>query len=154
MAARKKSAKKPASKKATSKGAVTKKAPARKKAAAAKPAKTKAKPRASRPENRSSAVAPAPPAKPTPKPVAASRSVAPERPAAPAGAVSAEEVTLGDVMKLRPRIHVGFKPSAFGDAKRALAETRYATIEDAARAVSAKAIEISNDSRQDPFTRR
>jgi hypothetical protein len=62
-------------------------------------------------------------------------------------------VTLASVMSLRPRIHVGFKPSAFADAKRALAEERFASIEDAARAVATKAIEISNDPRQDPFGR-
>ena len=79
---------------------------------------------------------------------------APPLPAA-TGTVIADEVVLGHVMALRPRIHVGFKPSAFSDAKRALAEARYATIEEAARAVAEKAIEISNDSsRQDPFSRR
>jgi hypothetical protein len=67
--------------------------------------------------------------------------------------VSAEQVTLGHVMSLRPRIHVGFKPSAFADAKRALADAGFASIEEAARAVSAKAIEISNEA-QDPFSRR
>lgn len=58
-------------------------------------------------------------------------------------------------MGLRPRIHVGFKRSAFADAKRALADARYATIEEAARSVAEKAIEISNDSsHKDPFSRR
>jgi hypothetical protein len=58
-------------------------------------------------------------------------------------------------MALRPRVHVGFKPSAFGDAKRALAERRYATLEEAARAVAEKAIEISNEfSPGNPFSRR
>jgi hypothetical protein len=47
-------------------------------------------------------------------------------------------------MALRPRVHVGFKPSAFADAKRALADERYATIELAARAVAEKAIELTN----------
>jgi hypothetical protein len=58
-------------------------------------------------------------------------------------------------MALRPRVHVGFKPSAFGEAKRALADSRYATIEEAARAVAEKAIEISNQSSpKSPFSRR
>ena len=73
----------------------------------------------------------------------------------PAGTVTADEVLLGHVMGLRPRIHVGFKQSAFADAKRALAEARYASIDEAARAVAEKAIEISNESsRKDPFSRR
>jgi hypothetical protein len=64
-------------------------------------------------------------------------------------------VLLGHVMALRPRIHVGFKPSAFADAKRALADARYASLEEAARAVVEKAIEISNASpHQSPFSRR
>ena len=91
------------------------------------------------------------PVKLTPKPVGPPAPPAP----APAGGVIADEVVLGHVMALRPRIHVGFKPSAFSDAKRALADARYATIEEAARAVAEKAIEISNDSsRQNPFSRR
>ena len=48
-----------------------------------------------------------------------------------------------------------FKPTAFVEAKRALAENRYATIEAAARAVAEKAIEISNEfSPPSPFERR
>jgi hypothetical protein len=154
MAARKKSVKKPAAKTASgSKAASRKKAPAKKKAAAPRPARAKAKPRAARPKSRPSAAASPTPAKPAQERVAAPRSAAPERPALPAGRVSAEQVTLGHVMNLRPRIHVGFKPSAFIDAKRALADEHFASIEEAARAVSAKAIDISNES-QDPFTRR
>jgi hypothetical protein len=151
MAARKKSAKKTAGKKATgSKAGARKKAPAKKKAAASKPAKAPAKARASKPRTSSDA-SPVAAAKPTP--VAVRRPAAPERPAAPPGTMSAEQVTLANVMSLRPRIHVGFKPSAFADAKRALADARYASIEEAARAVATKAIEISNDPRQDPFGR-
>ncbi|MGH9888349.1 MAG: hypothetical protein ACREBE_22635, partial [bacterium] len=68
------------------------------------------------------------------------------------GSIAADEVNLGHVMALRPRIHVGFKPSAFGQAKLALVDARYATIEEAARAVAEKAIEISNESPgRDPF---
>src|SRR5262245_55830733 len=137
MAAHKKVAKKKASAKKPS--------PARKASKAAAPAKKKAaapgKKAAGAPKKAVAADRPT-----TSKPVA---------PAPPAGAVTAEAVLLGHVMALRPRVHVGFKPSAFTDAKRALAEKRYATIEEAARAVAEKAIEISNEfSPGNPFARR
>jgi len=61
-------------------------------------------------------------------------------------------VNLGHVAALRPRTHTGFKPEAFQDAKRALVGVRYATIEEAARAVAEKAVELSNESGPAPFT--
>ena len=96
-----------------------------------------------------------PAAAPKPAPAVARPAPAQPMPSAPAGTIRAEEVNLGHLMALRPRIHVGFKPSAFGDAKRALADERYATIEDAARAVAEKAVEISNEyGGRDPFENR
>jgi hypothetical protein len=154
MAERKKSAKKKApAKKAKARPAAGKSsAPAKKKTAARK------KSPARKPASEATRKKPASAAKPTPKPVAPpapQKAPAPVPLAAPAGTVGADEVLLGHVMALRPRIHVGFKPSAFADAKRALVEERYASIETAARAVAEKAIEISNaSSRQDPFSRR
>ena len=152
MAARKKTAKKAAAKPTRARKLSKSAAPAKKKAAAPARKKTPAKKPAARASKPKAAAA----TKPAPKPVVAP---APARPAAPAphaaGTVSAEEVSLGHVMALRPRVHVGFKPSAFGDAKRALADERYATIQDAARAVVEKAIEISNESpSRSPFSRR
>jgi hypothetical protein len=152
MAERKKSAKKKApAKKAKARPAAGKSsAPAKKKTAARK------KSPARKPASEATRKKPASAAKPAPKAVTAPapRTAAPPPPA-PAGTVGADEVLLGHVMALRPRIHVGFKPSAFADAKRALVEERYASIETAARAVADKAIEISNaSSRQDPFSRR
>jgi hypothetical protein len=77
---------------------------------------------------------------------------APAAPVAREGKFTSEDVNLGHLMELR--LHVGFKATAFGDAKRALADERYATIDDAARAVAETAIEISNDSSgRDPFER-
>jgi hypothetical protein len=137
MAARKKSSakksvqRKPAARKPAAKKAPRKTAPkktARKPAAKAAPA----------PKREPARLAP-PAAPPRPAPVAA-----PAPAPAPGGAIRAEQVTLGHVMALRPRIHVGFKPSAFADAKRALADEGYATIEAAARAVAEKAIELTN----------
>jgi hypothetical protein len=69
------------------------------------------------------------------------------------GPVSAADVNLGHVVALRPRTHTGFKPEAFADAKRALADARFASIDDAARAVAEKAVELSNESGPDPFTK-
>jgi hypothetical protein len=152
MAARKKNAKKAPAKPTKAAGKKTSRAaaPSKKKAASRKqaPAKKPA-PRAARPKA-------APAAQPAAKPVAVPALPAPRPPAPPAtGAVGADEVLLGHVMALRPRIHVGFRPSAFGDAKRALADRRFATIQDAARAVAEKAIEISNESSpRSPFDRR
>ncbi|HTO08840.1 MAG TPA: hypothetical protein VMR86_17460, partial [Myxococcota bacterium] len=68
------------------------------------------------------------------------------------GGVSAADVNLGHVVGLRPRTHTGFKPEAFAEAKRALAEQRFATIEEAARAVAEKAVALSNESGPDPFS--
>jgi hypothetical protein len=158
MAARKKATKKSSGKKtkparrAAGKKAATKLKSAKKKA----PSKTAAK-KVTAPATKVA------PAKPTPSPVSMSapkpvpKGVAP-RPTPPpvaTGSIAADEVNLGHLMALRPRIHVGFRPSAFGEAKLALADARYATIQDAARAVAEKAIEISNESGgQDPFVRR
>ena len=145
MAARKKVTKKkaPAKKSSPARKSSKTAAPAKKKAAPKKKAATAAK----KPEPRTAAPKPVVAAKPaTAKPVGPPRAT---------GTISADAVSLGHVMSLRPRVHVGFKPTAFSDAKRALAENRYATIEEAARAVADKAIEISNEfAPGSPFTRR
>jgi hypothetical protein len=147
MAARKKKAKKtPAKKKVGARKVSKAAAPARKKAAPRKKAAVK------KPPSRAARKAPA--AKPAPKPTAA-ESPAKKAAAPPAGTFATDAVLLSHVMALRPRVHVGFKPSAFADAKRSLADRRYATIEEATRAVVEKAIEISNEfSPGSPFGRR
>ena len=66
--------------------------------------------------------------------------------------ITAADVNLGHIAGLKPRTHTGFKPEAFQEAKRALADARYSTIEEAARAVAEKATELSNDSGPVPFT--
>ncbi|HXZ85093.1 MAG TPA: hypothetical protein VEI82_06360 [Myxococcota bacterium] len=66
------------------------------------------------------------------------------KPPAPAGAITAADVNLGHVAALGT--HAGFKLEAFQAAKRALEGEHWATIDDAARAVAAKAVEISNES--------
>src|SRR5262249_9582972 len=130
-----------AKKAAPGKSAGRKKAVAPKKKAAAKPA-AKPQPKAAAPK----ATAPptAPRARPAPIPPPAAPSIV--------GGVSAADVNLGHVVALRPRTHTGFKPEAFAEAKRALVDQRFPTIEDAARAVAEKAVELSNESGPDPFS--
>jgi hypothetical protein len=145
MPAKKKTAKRKATakKKTATKRGSAKRAPAkaRKKAAAkpksAKPAAAKkaapvAKPVAAAPRP----AAPAP--RPAPKPQPAS-------PPAPTGEgrFSAHDVNRGHIFSLRPRANTGFSPEAFDEARRELAEERYATIEDAARAVAERALELT-----------
>jgi len=153
MAERKKGAKKVATEKAKSRPAAKRaaspvggKSTSKKKTPAKKPASPAARRKAAtkRP--------PTPRAGDSKRQSKGSKSVSPP---VPQNDITVAAVSLGHVMALRPRIHVGFKPSAFMDAKRALVDSRYASIEEAARAVARKAIEISNDSPlPDPFARR
>jgi len=140
VGAKKKSAPKPAAKKK----------PAKKPAVAAK-ATAKTAPTSK----------PVPLAKPSaplaPKPAAQPKPATPKPEAAPApaprmsGGITAADVNLGHIAGLKPRTHTGFRPEAFQEAKRALADARYTTIEEAARAVAEKATELSNESGPDPF---
>jgi hypothetical protein len=69
--------------------------------------------------------------------------------------VTVQDVNLGHIFALRPRVQGGFNPEAFRDARRALAEEKYASLADAARAVAEKAVELSNAGPgRDPFQRR
>jgi hypothetical protein len=160
MAARKKIAKKTPAKpsgKVTRAAAPAKKRASGKKAPAKKPASRAARPKASAARGPQARAAQKAPAKKTAgKAVASAATPVPRSPVPPvAGAIGANDVLLSHVMSLRPRIHVGFKPNAFIEAKRALADQRYANLQDAARAVAEKAIEISNEfSPPSPFERR
>jgi hypothetical protein len=137
--AAKKAAKKPAAAKAASKTAA--KAAPKKKAVAGK-----APPAAKKTPPTKPTAAPAPtPVAPAKPPIAAKPAVVPAKPV-PTGSISAQDVNLGHIAALKPRTHTGFKLEAFQAARRALEQERWATIEDAARAVAAKAVEISNES--------
>jgi len=149
MAARKKTAgkkaaRRPAKKtgskagKAASKKSGAKQAPASKPKAAARPSVPSAAPKPG-------------PAAATPAPRAAAPVAPPRPPRSPSGGAAAADVNLGHILALRSRTHAGFKPEAFQEAKRLLANERYATIEDAARAVAEKAVELSNKSGPTPF---
>jgi hypothetical protein len=147
----------------TSKGTAKKKVTARKGGARKKASKrtteiaTPARAAKKKAPARSAAVRPGPkagrhsspqaPPKPAPTPT--------DPVATPGPSVSAQQVNLGHIFALRPRVRTGFSPEAFRDAARALADEKYPTLQDAARAVAEKAIELSNAAPgREPFQRR
>ena len=153
MAAKKKS---PAKKKAPARKAAPKKA-AKKSAAPKKAAPKKAVKKAAPAQKKAAPKSAAPKQMPSAKRVRATPPTAPKPAPAPSfeGGISAADVNLGHIAALRPRTHTGFRPEAFQEAKRALADARYPTIEDAARAVAEKAVELSNQGGghgHDPFS--
>jgi hypothetical protein len=128
--------KKAATKKAGAKRSAPKRARPKAKPAVAKPvAKTPvAKPAVAKP----AIVMPAP--RPAPAPVA------------PAGGVSTRDVNRGHVFSLQPRVNTSFSLKAFDDARRELSDVLYGTIDEAARAVAERALELSNERPdRDPF---
>jgi hypothetical protein len=54
------------------------------------------------------------------------------------------QVNLGHIFALRPRVHAGFNPQSLREAIRVLAGETYTSLDEAARAVAAKAVELSN----------
>ena len=89
------------------------------------------------------------PAKQAPaKKSSAAKKSAPKKPSVvkKAGASKAQEVSvaavnLGHIFALRPRVNTAFPQAEFLKAKRELADERYASIPDAARALAEKALE-------------
>jgi hypothetical protein len=139
MAARKKA-------KVAKKKAPAKKSAAKKKVAAKRPAKRAAAPK--KKAAKAKAKPKTPPTKPTAAPapapaIAAKPAVVAAKAPAPSGSIMAADVNLGHVAALGT--HAGFKLEAFQAAKRALEGEHWATVEEAARAVAAKAVEISNE---------
>lgn len=73
------------------------------------------------------------------------------RPGRGSGGAKAEEagvtlgVNLGHVFALRPRVSTSFRQADFNAAKHFLRDESYASIEDAARAVAEKALELTHD---------
>lgn len=137
--------KKAATKKAGAKRSAPKRAKAKKKAAPVKKKKGATAKRKAAPAKAKPAAKPAPKpavmkpevAKPVPRPAPA--------PVAPAGGVSTREVNRGHVFALQPRVNAGFSPQAFDDARRELSDVLYGTIDEAARAVAERALELSNE---------
>ena len=60
-----------------------------------------------------------------------------------AGEVSPEGVNMAHVFALRPRVTTAFSQEMLRRAKEELREERYETVQDAARAVATKALELS-----------
>lgn len=65
--------------------------------------------------------------------------------AASKGKFKAQDVTLPHLFSLRPRVEKSFPPDQFRAARQQLEEERYETLEEAARAVAAKALELTRD---------
>jgi len=128
---------KKSAKRAAKKAAKTK--TAKKKAAKKKPAK-KAAAKKKAPAKAAKKKA----AKPAAEPAVAKSAAEPER-AAGAG-ISSTAVNMGHVFALRPRVNKSFRQADFLTARLRLKDESYDTIEDAARAVATKALELTHDS--------
>jgi hypothetical protein len=139
MAARKSTTKKAASKPA--KKAATK--PAAKKAASKPAAKPATKKAAAKPAKKAAAQPAKKAASKPAKQAAEPKAEAAKPKASKGGDVSPEGVNMGHVFALRPRVTTAFPPDAFRRAKEDLAEERFASIQEAARAVAEKALETS-----------
>jgi hypothetical protein len=114
--------KKPAKKKATAKKTGAKKKAAPKRAATAE--KTTAKSKA------------APASKPIEEPKEAKKTK---------GKFSATNVNLGHVFLLRPKVSTSFRHADFRTARHLLSDESYASLEEAARAVAEKALELTHE---------
>jgi DNA-binding ferritin-like protein len=60
--------------------------------------------------------------------------------------VSSISVNLGHIFALRPRVNTAFPPGDLNTAKHFLQDESYASIEEAARAVAEKALELTHKS--------
>jgi len=110
------------SKKASSKKAPAKKSTSKKKAGAKKPAPKKAVAK---------------------KAVAKKAAAKTKTPAAKPGA-SSMQVSMGHMFALRPRVVTSFRPDDFRRARQLLADESYANIQEAARAVAERALELTH----------
>jgi hypothetical protein len=68
--------------------------------------------------------------------------------------VSVTAVNLGTLFALRPRVNQSFRQEDFLQARRLLADESYDTIEEAARAVAERALELSNETSGRPGRKR
>jgi len=138
MAART-SSKKKAAKKRTAKKQAARKAPAKKKAAKKAPA--------ARATAKKTAARKAAPRQAVRTETARGRTAA-GKPAAPArktGGVSSEGVHLGHVFALRPRVPTSFRQADFLKARSLLSGESFASVEEAARAVVEKALDLTHE---------
>ena len=75
-------------------------------------------------------------------------------PPRPEGSVSSTDVNLGHVYALKPRVSPTFRQSDFIIAKRRLSDEVYTSVEEAARAVAEKALELTHGSSTAAVTKR
>ena len=59
--------------------------------------------------------------------------------------ISSTAVNMGHIFALRPRVKASFRPDDLLKARRLLDDESYASIEEAARAVANRALELSNE---------
>jgi len=67
-----------------------------------------------------------------------------KRASKPKGGVSAMSVHLGHVFQLRPRVNTSYRPTDFTTARQLLRDETYASVQEAARAVVEKALELTH----------
>jgi hypothetical protein len=84
------------------------------------------------------------------KKAGAKKAKAPTEKSGPAGSENSKAgasigVNLGHVFALRPRVSTSFRQADFNKAKHFLRDESYAGIEEAARAVAEKALELTHD---------
>ena len=68
-----------------------------------------------------------------------------EKKSKPDQGVASAAVNMGQIFALRPRVSSAFRQEHFLNARRRLEGESYASVEEAARAVAEKALELSND---------
>ncbi len=116
----------------------------RAKTVATKPAKEQAAP-GKRDRSASSKAA----AKPSPSRAKAAKKPPAKKPPAKKATrkkgVSPRDVHLGHVFALRPRVNISFKRQYFHEAKLRLEDESYSSLEEAARAVVEKALELTHE---------
>ena len=109
---------------------------------AAKKSAKKTEARKAAPKRKTAAGKAAPKKKTGGKRKAASKSAAEEE--KPADKVSSLSVNLGHVFSLRPRVSKTFRQADFLTARQLLQDEEYADLEEAARAVAEKALDLTH----------
>lgn len=69
----------------------------------------------------------------------------PKEAAKPKGKFSATQVNLGHVFMLRPKVSTSFRHGDFLTARHLLSDESYASLEEAARAVAEKALDLTHE---------
>lgn len=147
--AKKTTTKKAATKKATAKKTTAKKTSTKKATAKKTTAKKSSSKKATRKTTKKAAETVEKAGTATEPAVAAPKTAAKKKKEA---GVSSMSVNIGHVFALRPRVNTSYRPADFISAKQLLQEETYANIEEAARAVITKALELTH--KGSPLQRR